>query len=91
MTFVLSFTKMCVSRYVPFNILLSIPSLFIHTLAVSIGLCLVGVCTVFVSATLVSLWKYASVEDLSLQAGSKVTFEDVERLGECCPNGDDDS
>ena len=34
-------------------------------------------------------WKYARVLDLSFQACSNVTLEDVAMLGECCPSGRD--
>ena len=36
-------------------------------------------------------WKYAWGVDLSLQACSNVTLEDVAVLGECCPSGRDSS
>ena len=36
-------------------------------------------------------WKYAEVVDLSIQACSNVTLEDVALLSECCPSGYDSS
>jgi len=62
----------------------SFPSLFVWLLVCS----LLGwwvPCAVF------HCWKYAWVVDLSLQACSNITLEDVTVLGECCPSGRDSS
>ena len=42
-----------------------------------------------VSAHVSAPYDTASVVDLSLQAGSSVTLEDVTVRGECCPSGRD--
>ena len=78
MTFVFSLTQIFVflSRHAMFNILLSI---FVCAAA-----------NVFfawlVSAHVSAPYDIASVVDLSLQAGSSVTLEDVAVHGECCPS-----
>ena len=46
--------------------------------------CLPGECPCFLA--LCHWWKYACVVDLALQECSKVTLDDVEVLGECCPS-----
>ena len=46
-----------------------------------------GECPCFLAAC--HCLKYACVVDLSLQARSIVTLEDVAVLGECCPSGHD--
>ena len=59
----------------------------------SFHLCLCG-CWVFLCpyfSAVCHCWKYVRVIDLSLQAGSNVTIEDVAVFGESCPVGRDSS
>ena len=60
----------------------SFPCLFVRLL---VGLCLGGECACF--RTVSRCWTYTRVVDLSLQACSNFTLEDVAVLGECCLSG----